>query len=271
VTGEGILTRNISRFTTALESMILNEELARTRGFVQALDPRAKVLTVLLLIAVVGLSRDLWVLSTVLALVVALDLLSRISLAFFARRLMLFLPFTAVIALPALFITPGHPWLQLGDRVVVTIQGAHAAGLLLLRVLDSVLLGIFLVVTTPWNGILSALRWFRLPAMIVEILSMTYRYVFLFLHIVNAAFLARRSRSLGTLSGVEDRQWLARTLALTMTKTQHLSEEVYLAMLARGYQGEVFALSQLQFRKRDYLWVWLTLTVVGVLLWSTYR
>ena len=97
-----------------------------------------------------------------------------------------------------------------------------------------------IILTTPWNGILLALRWFRLPAVVVDILGMTYRYIFLFLHTTNSMFLARRSRSLGTFSGAENRRWLAHTLVSTMAKSQHLSEEVYLAMLARGYQGEIY-------------------------------
>jgi cobalt/nickel transport system permease protein len=110
-----------------------------------------------------------------------------------------------------------------------------------------------------------------LPSVLVDILGMTYRYIFLLLHTTNSMFLARRSRSLGAFSGGENRRWLARTLVSTMAKSQHLSEEVYLAMLARGYQGEIYALNRLQFRPRDYIWVGFTIAAALVLLWSTYR
>ena len=93
---------------------------------------------------------------------------------------------------------------------------------------------------------------------------MTYRYIFLLLHTANSMFLARRSRSLGSFSGAENRRWLSRTLASTMAKSQHLSEEVYLAMAARGYQGEIFTLNRLQFRNRDYWWLGFTLIVAAV-------
>ena len=145
--------------------------------------------------------------------------------------------------------------MQIGSRVIITVQGAHTAGFLLLRVMDSISFGMLLILTTPWNGILLALRWFRLPSVLIDILGMTYRYIFLLLHTANSMFLARRSRSLGAFSGGENRRWLARTLASTMAKSQHLSEEVYLAMLSRGYQGEIYSLNRLQFRNRDYLWV----------------
>ena len=183
----------------------------------------------------------------------------------------LFLPFTAIVALPALFIVPGDSLLQIGGRVIITAQGAHTAGFLLLRVMDSISFGILLILTTPWNSLLLALRWFRLPAVIIDILGMTYRYIFLLLHTANSMFLARRSRSLGSFSGAENRRWLSRTLASTMAKSQHLSEEVYLAMTARGYQGEIFALNRLQLRTRDYWWLGFSLIVASSLLWSIYR
>ncbi len=270
MTGEGFLTRNIAGFTSALESVVLNESLSRARGILQRLDPRVKLFASLLMIVVVGLARSIEILVAIFALVLVIDFTGRIPLGFFLKRVLLFLPFSAVIALPALFITPGNAALHLGT-ITVTSQGIRTAGFLLLRVMDSVSFGMLLVLSTPWNQILLALRWFRMPSVVVDILGMTYRYVFLLVHTANSAFLARRSRSLGTFSGAENRRWLARTLASIMGKSQHLSEQVYLAMLARGYQGEIYAIGRLKLAKLDYLWLGLTLLVAAGLVWGTYR
>jgi cobalt/nickel transport system permease protein len=113
-----------------------------------------------------------------------------------------------------------------------------------------------------------ALRWFRMPSLIVDILGMTYRYIFLLLHTTNSMFLARRSRTIGSFSSGENRRWLTRALATTMVKSQHLSEEVYLAMLSRGYQGEVRILNALSLKRRDFIWVAFALVVASFLLWS---
>jgi cobalt/nickel transport system permease protein len=271
LSGEGFLNSNIAGLSSALESVILNEELAHSRGLLQSLDPRVKLFTFILLIVIVGLARSIWILGTILALVMILDLLARIRPGFFLRRVLLFLPFTAIIALPALFITHGDSLWQIGDRVIVTVQGAHTAGFLLLRVMDSISFGMLLILTTPWNGILQALRWFRLPAVITDILGMTYRYIFLLLHTTNSMFLARRIRSLGAFSAAENRRWLARTMASTMAKAQHLSEEVYLSMLSRGYQGEIYSLNRLELRNRDLVWLASAVLLGAALLWRTYR
>ena len=265
------LSKNISNITHALESVISAEDLCRAPGLLQGLDARIKVLTVVLFIVVVGLVHSLPILAGILVLILALALLSKIPLGIFLRRILIFIPiFTAVIAIPALFITPGSPLVTAGTKVIITEQGARTAGLLVLRVTDSLSFGILLVLTTRWTSILAALRWFRVPSVFVTVLGMTYRYIFLLLHTANSMFLARRSRSLGTFSARENRRWLGQALGTTMAKSHQLSEEVYLAMHSRGYRDEGLALNDLALRRRDFLWAAFALATASILLWSNW-
>jgi cobalt/nickel transport system permease protein len=80
-------------------------------------------------------------------------------------------------------------------------------------------------------------------------------------------FLARRSRVIGSFSGSENRRWLGRALATTMVKSQRLSEDVYLAMLARGYQGEVRVLQDFRLQRRDFIWIIFSLAAIVTLFW----
>ena len=265
---DDFLSKNISNITHALESVISAEDLCRAPGLLQGLDPRVKVATVVLFIVVVGLARSLPILAGIFVLILVFAILSKIPPGIFLKRILIFIPiFTAVIAIPSLFFTPGEPLVTAGSKVIITEQGARTAGLLVLRVTDSLSFGVLLILTTRWTNILAALRWFRVPSLFVAVLGMTYRYIFLLLHTANSMFLARRSRTLGTLSGKETRRWLAHALATTMVKSQHLSEEVYLAMLSRGYRDEGLALNDLSLRRRDFLWVAFALAAASVLLW----
>lgn len=267
----GFLVKSISSFTHTLESVIINEGLSRAQGLLQGLDPRIKVLTFLLFIVIVALARSLSILAIIFILILALSFLSRVPLGFFLKRVLIFIPMTAVIAIPALFITQGEPMVHLAGKIIITEQGVRTAGLLILRVTDSLSFGVLLILTTPWSNVLVALRWLRVPSLLVDVLGMTYRYIFLLLHTANSMFLARRSRSIGGLSGGENRRWLGRALATAMVKSQHLSEEVYLAMLSRGYQGEVRVLNDLSLKRRDFLWIAFSLIVSLVLLWGNRR
>jgi cobalt/nickel transport system permease protein len=103
----------------------------------------------------------------------------------------------------------------------------------------SVSLAILLVMTTPWADILKSLRTLRVPQVFVLILSMTYRYIFLFLHTANGIFLARKSRIVGATSGREQRRWITGTIGNLMSRAFKMSNDVYAAMLARGFTGEL--------------------------------
>ena len=268
---DDFLSKNISNITNALESVISAEDLCRAPGLLQGLDARVKVATVVLFIVVVGLVQSLPTLGAVFILILALGLLSKIPLRLLLKRILIFIPiFTAVIAIPALFITPGDPLVTAGTKVIITEQGARTAGLLVLRVTVSLSFGMLLILTTRWTDILAALRWFRVPSLFVAVLGMTYRYIFLLLHTANSMFLARRSRTLGTFSGRENRRWLGQALGTTMAKSQQLSEEVYLAMLSRGYRDEGLALNDLALRRRDLLWAAFALAAAAILLWSNW-
>ena len=224
----------------------------------------------MLFLIVVSLTRSLPILAVMFLLILILVLLSRVPFGFFLKRALIFIPiFTALIAIPALFITQGEPLATLG-KLTITEQGARTAGLLFLRVTDSLSFGVLLILTTRWTNILAALRWFRLPALFVTVLGMTYRYIFLLLHTANSMFLARRSRTLGSLSGGEHRRWLGQALGTTMAKSHHLSEEVYLAMLSRGYRDDGLVLNKLGLRRRDLLWAALAVALAAILLWSSY-
>ena len=179
----------------------------------------------------VGLSRNLLVILALYFLALALAFFSKIPLAFFVKRVWLFIPFfTGVIALPALFITPGPVLAHLPLGLVITQTGLTTALFLLLRVGTSVSLAVLLVLTTPWNSVLKALGVLRVPAVIILILGMTYRYIHLLLHLTNDMFLSRKSRLLRRMNGPEERRLIAATSGTLLNKSLQVSSEVYLAM-----------------------------------------
>jgi cobalt/nickel transport system permease protein len=87
----------------------------------------------------------------------------------------------------------------------------------------------------------------------VLILAMTYRYIFVLAHLANSMFLSRKSRTVGPASGAFARRWLGATTSTLVGKSYHLSSEVYLAMLSRGFRGEPVSFDSNKMRTRDYL------------------
>jgi cobalt/nickel transport system permease protein len=245
----------LSDISQALERSLFAEEMSGREGLLQSLDPRAKLVGVLALLLAVALSHSLWVIVAVYLLAIALAWRSAIPANFFIRRVWLFLPFfTGVIALPALFLTPGPVLVELPFGLEITRTGLVTAMFLLLRVSTSASLGLLLVLTTPWNAILSALGVMRVPDMFILILGMTYRYIYLLLRLANELFLSRKSRVVGRLRRSDQRRIIADSSAALLNRSLALSGEVYLAMQSRGYRGKAVTYQPFQLHRRDWAW-----------------
>jgi energy-coupling factor transporter transmembrane protein EcfT len=94
----------------------------------------------------------------------------------------------------------------------------------------------------------------RVPDIFILILGMTYRYIYLLLHIANDMFLSRKSRVVGRLSTGENQKMLAAVSATLLDKSLNMSSEVYLAMQSRGFRGNVVTLKPFQMQSKDWLW-----------------
>ena len=234
----GFIERTLVDINNTLEQSVFAEKIARQKGLLQALDPRLKVIAMIMLLFAVSLSHQLAVIAALYVCALLLAAVSAVPLGFFIKRVWVLIPFfTVIVALPALFITPGPTLLSLPLGIVITRTGAMTALFLLLRVGTSVSLAILFVLSTPWNNVLKAMGILRVPDVIVLVLGMTYRYIHLLLHIANDMFLSRKSRILRRMSGAEERRLIAATSGTLLGKSLQLSSEVYLAMESRGYRG----------------------------------
>jgi cobalt/nickel transport system permease protein len=262
------IEHGLSDISHAIEQSLFAEEIARRRGLLQSIDPRVKIVSIIGLLIAVGLSHSIAVILGLYVITLILARLSAVPMGFFVKRVWLFMPFfTGIIALPAFFITPGPPLVQLPLGLVITRTGAQTALFLLLRVSTSVSLAILLVLTTPWNTVLKALGVLRVPDVFVLILGMTYRYIYLFLHTTNDMFLSRKSRVVGRLSGGEERHLIAATAGTLLGKSLHLSSEVYLAMQSRGFRGYPRTLDTFKLRVSDWLAAAVVLLVTVTAIW----
>lgn len=255
-------------FARALSRALISEEISRQRGLLQALDPRVRVVGVCALVLAVTLSRRLTVVLALFLVAVMIAVLSKVRIGTLAKRVWLIvLGFTGVIALPALFLTPGNPIVTLaGGSLRVTAQGLTTAALLIGRVETAVTFTTLLILCTPWTHVLKTLHSFHLPDELTAMLAMTHRYVFLLVETAGQMFESRQSRTVGRLSRTEQRRMAARTAGVLMSKSIDLSNDVYLAMQSRGFRGKICILSSFEMKPLDYagLFAFLGASIVAV-------
>ena len=253
----GWIEGTISGIAGAIEQSVFTEELTRTNGWLQGLDPRAKLVMFLITVLAASLSNSLVALIVFYLVLLLVGRASKLPFDFFVKRVWLGIPFFAgVVILPSIFFTPGG---HLFDVPVgpfhlgPSIASLLSAAIFIMRVGDSVSLAVLLILTTPWSDVLKSLQAFRVPQVFILLLTMTYRYIFLFLHTANGMFEARKSRTVGRTTGNEQRGWISGSIGNLMQRSFKMSNDVYAAMAARGFNGEVRSYSAYQMTRRDWL------------------
>lgn len=269
----GFFEKTLADITGVLEQTLFAEELARQNGLLQSLDPRAKLIGALALLLAISLSQNLLIILALYLLTLPVAAASRVPMGFYFKRVWIFMPFfTGIVALPALFspFSPGAPVITLIDSaspkifLAITQPGVITAAFLLLRVGASVSIAVLLVLTTRWAILLKALRVLRVPQAFVLILGMTYRYIYVLLHAANNIFLARQSRVVGRVSAADNRRWLMASIGTLFAKSYELSDQVYLAMLSRGFRGEAMLMESMVWRMADWIWLTIIIGVAGI-------
>jgi cobalt/nickel transport system permease protein len=268
----GFVEKTLAGITSGIEQAIFSEENARKDGVLQRRDPRFKLLAFIALIVATAVSRDWQVLLGLYAFTLAAAYFSRIDMALFVKRVWLGIPlFSGIVVLPSIFLV-GHQDLlsfSVGFTTVhIHSDALRAAAVFVLRVGASVSLAILLILTTRWADILKSLRVLRVPAVFVIVLSMTYRYVFLLLHTANGMFLARKSRIVARTSGKEERWWVVAAIGVLMNRSFRMSEDVYQAMLARGFQNEIRTLTDYRPQAADWLMLAVAFAAAGLAIYA---
>ena len=161
-------------------------------------------------------------------------------------RSLIALPFI-LIALPTVFTKPGVPVYELYLGFVTltaTVEGIEFFTSVLIKSWASVTAAVLLTSTTPANGLLSALRALKMPAILVSVVMLMYRYLFVLVDETQRMLRARSARSAavgpGSGGSVVWRAKSAGGMAGSLfIRTLDRSERIYMAMLARGYDGGV--------------------------------
>ncbi len=247
----------------AISEVLENEEHASRPGLLQRLDPRIKLFSIVLMAVTVSLVHSFWMLVLFVAVGAALAAASRLSVASFSRKVWLsagLLALILVIPSTTAWVTPGAVVIPMG-RFSITEPGLVGAATLVLRVVAAAGFSLLVLWTMRWAQLLQALTALRVPGVIVATLAMTHKQIVTLLRTVEQIHLARESRLVTAGSTHDNRAWVTDRMAFVVRKSMKTADDVYDAMLARGYSGPVRTLVQLKTTRRD--WVWVTACVVG--------
>ncbi len=263
------LDKGLRHIASVLRTTIIQWETSRENGFFQALDARVKVLFAVLLVIEISLRRSIPAMLGILAFCLLCASLSRVGMLMYSRRLALlalffgFLPAVpsvlnvlvdGTIVYPLLKLHAAHAfWIyHVPQTIGITREGLLGTARLTLRVADSLAVSMLVLYTTPFHEIIRALKVLRVPDTFLMVITLAYKYIFIFAQTVEEMHLAKKSRLAGGEGGAAARRWVAGRLGLIFKKTQLRCEEIYKAMLARGFSGEIRLAGPPRMRRFDY-------------------
>jgi cobalt/nickel transport system permease protein len=250
------IEKGLHHLADVIKTGYIQWESASSNDFLQNLDARVKVLFLLFYVVIVSLKRDLASQALIEALVFLLAAISRLNLiALYKRVLFWGFLFGFLIALPSAFnvITPGEillPLLQLSknysfwiyqmpNEIGITKQGVYGVLMLTSRVMNSLALSLLVSYTTPFPEIIRALRVLKVPDSFLIIVTLSYKYIFIFAKTVEDMHLAKKSRMARQVSNAEARRWIAGRFAFLFKKTRLRCEEIFKAMVGRGFSDNI--------------------------------
>jgi len=279
---KGFIGKTIEGIFNFLQDAFVSEIYTKRNGLLQSLDPRAKMVSILAIIFATSLIGDLRVLIFIYLLTVAFAYLSKIEVWYFIKRVWLFIPiFAGIIAVPMIFnvFLPGQclyqlaylgPGAHLGPfplpaTICITQQGVHAATVFVIRVAACVSAVVLLFITTPQQMLFKSLRTVGVPKIYVLTLEMAYRYVFLLMDLIREMYAAKKARTIRSRSMFDEQKWVGGRMGYTLIRSLNMSENVHMAMMSRGFNGEIKIMQQFKMHNRDYMAVAIALSMSLVL------
>ena len=220
---DGFMTKSLLSVMGALGSF-----RAKTSTYGAKFPPLPKILICLTLILAVSLARNMLLVYAVLAVLLVhicflkSDWLLRcVSTASFAALL------SAMLLLPSVFL--GSP------RSMLTIS---------IKVFTSVGLVGLLAATTEWNRITASLAGLHVPGVFIFTLDITLKYIVILGNISVDLLNAVRLRSVGR--NRDKSNAMSGILSVTFLKSRQMADEMYQAMVCRGFDGEYGAFTHKQ-------------------------
>jgi cobalt/nickel transport system permease protein len=253
-------------FKTKQKINMISEPFATGNSIVHRLDPRIRVSLTVLYSFVVALSYQFSVLITALGLSLILIAISRVRIVDVFKRMVMV---NALILLlwPVLpFTFSGETLGRIGPFAIYR-PGVVLAAQITLKSNAILLAFIALIATMSFATFGHALHRLRVPEKIVQLLLMTYRYIFVIEQEYQRLIRAAKMRGFQPGTNINTYRTFAYVIGMVFVRAAARAERVYQAMLCRGFKGKFYSLQEFQISTASLAFaIMLTAIIVGLII-----
>jgi len=134
--------------------------------------------------------------------------------------------------------------ISIGEWVIgFTMEGVFQAFAIFMRSYAGVTCLYFLTLTTPMVDIIWILKKLKIPAIITELMTIVYRFIFVLLETASTIYISQECR-LGYTSIKKSYYSIGHLLTNLLIISFVRARELFIALSARGYKGELVVLEE---------------------------
>lgn len=245
------------------------DDIASGDSIIHNLNGPVKLISAIIIIVFTVFSQQIIVPIIMEIFLLLILYLSKVSIKDAFKRIVLLLPFGGAIIIFQPFIHPGnvlwtYSWIQITDA------GLNWAILLFGRLITSLTAIVLLSSTSPMQEIVASFRKLKMPKELAMILSITVRFLFVFIDELTTIRNAQKSRNFNIHSKLVPYRWIVRQVGYTITmmflKSYEQGERVHKSMISRGFSdtSQLFN-EKTQLEKSDYIYLISIITLMIVI------
>ena len=214
------------------------DDYANLSSLLHRWDPRLKLIGLFILIFSIAFIQNIQLMPIVLSLSIGYFLLSKIPISFLIHRLRYPGIFLLMVGIIFPFFSGVTILYQIGF-VKIYAEGMIAFLLIASKFVAIMIFAILLFGTSSVLSTIRALQQLRFPPILVDMLLMTYRYLFEISHDFRKMQLAMRMKNFhATHFNFQTLNQLAALAGTMLIRSYERSEKIYKAMILRGYASQ---------------------------------
>lgn len=241
------------------------EEFAEGNSLLHRIDPRVKIITFLIFCSFCSSSNHLKISFLYFLYGLFLLIIAKLRLKALAIRLLAANFFILFIWIFIPLSHPGNPYFEIGP-FKVSLEGVSLALNITLKCNAIILATLSLLATSNIFSLAHALLHFKVPAKLVTIFFLFYRYI----TVMHEEYLQIKrtllARGFISKTNFHTYQTYAYLVGALILKSFERADEIYKAMLCRGFRGFFPLLEHFTLKKVDLIFGFLS-SLVSILIW----
>ena len=240
------------------------DKYAYLRSPMHRFDPRAKIFSISVLVLSIALLDEIGVLLIGFLVAMLMVSSSNIPIWFVLKRMRWVALFMLAVLIILPFSVPGRAIFTAGP-LIVTREGLVRACIIILRAFSIVLLVFPMLATMKFVTFVETLERCRVPNKLVQMIALTYRYIFVLLNEIKRTRRSGEARGYWKRKNIANLSTTGNMIGTLLVRSYERSEKVYGAMVSRGYGGRMRTLKRFRMNTSDWLMASLVISVAVLL------